>query len=165
MRVPAYHYAAAAFAGLFFFQADDGIRDDLVTGVQTCALPISLGIVIGAGLTTRLIGRVGPRVPMTTGALLAAIGLFWLSAVTPQANYAADVLGPLVVLAIGLGMAFVSTNVVVLTGVKSNESGLASALLNVGRQLGGSLGIAIMGTIAATVTRDQLATGPLTHAA
>jgi hypothetical protein len=55
--------------------------------------------------------------------------------------------------------------VVVLTGVKPNESGLASALLNVGRQLGGSLGIAIMGTIAATVTRDQLATGPLTHAA
>jgi hypothetical protein len=55
--------------------------------------------------------------------------------------------------------------VVVLTGVKRDESGLASALLNVGRQLGGSLGIAIMGTIAASVTRDQLSTGPLTHAA
>jgi hypothetical protein len=62
-------------------------------------------------------------------------------------------------------MAFVSTSVVVLSGVKPDESGLASALLNVGRQLGGSLGIAIMGTIAATVTRDQLATGSLTHAA
>src|SRR5712664_545439 len=128
-------------------------------------LPTALVIVVGAGLTSRIIGRVGPRVPMTTGALVAAIGMFWLSGVTPQASYAADVLGPLVVLAVGLGMAFVSTSVVVLTGVKPNESGLASALLNVGRQLGGSLGIAIMGTIAATVTRDQLATGPHTHAA
>jgi hypothetical protein len=71
----------------------------------------------------------------------------------------------LVVLAIGLGMAFVSTGVTAISGVQSNESGLASALLNVGRQLGGSLGIAIMGTIATTVTRNQLAAGPFTNAA
>jgi len=128
-------------------------------------LPTALGIGIGAGLTSRLIGRVGPRVPMTTGALLAAIGMFWLSAVTVHANYVPDVLGPLVVLAVGLGMAFVSTSVVAISGVQPSESGLASALLNVGRQLGGSLGIAIMGTIATTVTRNQLATGRLTHSA
>ena len=128
-------------------------------------LPTALGVVVGAGLTSRLIGRVGPRVPMTAGAPLAATGMFWLSAVTVHANYFADVLGPLVVLAIGLGMAFVSTSVIAISGVQPNESGLASALLNVGRQLGGSLGIAIMGTIATTVTRNQLATGPFTHAA
>src|SRR4029077_1990243 len=123
------------------------------------------GIVVGAGLTSRLIGRVGPRLPMTTGALLAAIGMFWLSAVTVHANYLTDVLGPLVVLAIGLGMAFVSTSVTAISGVQPNESGLASALLNVGRQLGGSLGIAIMGTIATKVTRSQLATAHVNHAA
>jgi EmrB/QacA subfamily drug resistance transporter/deazaflavin-dependent oxidoreductase (nitroreductase family) len=128
-------------------------------------LPTALGIVVGAGLTSRLIGRLGPRVPMTTGALLAATGMFWLSAVTVHANYVTEVLGPLVVLSIGLGMAFVSTSLIAISGVQPNESGLASALLNVGRQLGGSLGIAIMGTIATTVTRNQLATGPFTHAA
>jgi len=128
-------------------------------------LPTALGVVVGAGLTSRVIGRVGPRVPMTTGALLAAAGMFWLSAVTVQSNYFAGVLGPLVVLAVGLGMAFVSTSVVAISGVQPGESGLASALLNVGRQLGGSLGIAIMGTIATTVTRDQLASGPITQSA
>jgi len=128
-------------------------------------LPTALGIVIGAGLTSRLIGRLGPRIPMTTGALLAAIGMFWLSAVTVHANYVPDIVGPLVVLAIGLGMAFVSTSVTAISGVQPNESGLASALLNVGRQLGGSLGIAIMGTIATTVTRDQLATTRFSPAA
>src|SRR5438128_12523233 len=108
---------------------------------------------------------VGPRVPMTTGARLAATGMFWLSAVTVHANYLMDVLGPLAVLSIGLGMAFVSTSVTAISGVQPHESGLASALLNVGRQLGGSLGIAIMGTIATTVTRNQLATGAFSHAA
>jgi MFS family permease len=128
-------------------------------------LPTAMGVVVGAGLTSRLIGRVGPRVPMTTGALLTATGMFWLSAVTVHANYLPDVLGPLAVLSIGLGMAFVSTSVTAISGIQPNESGLASALLNVGRQLGGSLGIAVMGTIATTVTRNQLAAGPFTHAA
>ncbi len=128
-------------------------------------LPTALGVIVGAGITSRLIGRVGPRVPMTTGSLLAATGMFWLSAVTVHASYFTDVLGPLVVLAIGLGMAFVSTSATTISGVQASESGLASALLNVGRQLGGSLGIAIMGTVATTVTRNQIATGPFTHAA
>jgi EmrB/QacA subfamily drug resistance transporter/deazaflavin-dependent oxidoreductase (nitroreductase family) len=128
-------------------------------------LPTAVGIGLGAGLTSRLIGRLGPRVPMTTGALLAAIGMFWLSAVTVHANYVPDIVGPLVVLAVGLGMAFVSTSVIAISGVQPHESGLASALLNVGRQLGGSLGIAIMGTIATTVTRNQLATTRFSDAA
>ncbi len=60
---------------------------------------------------------------------------------------------------------WVSASVVAISGISPTESGLASALLNVGRQLGGSLGIAVMGTIAATVTRNQLAAGALTHSA
>jgi MFS family permease len=129
-------------------------------------LPVALGIVAGSQLAIRIIGRVGPRTPMTGGALMAAIGLFWLSTATSvHVNYLAAVLGPLAVLAIGLGMAFVSTSATVISGVNPSESGLASALLNAGRQLGGSLGIAIMGTVAATVSRAELTTGPFTHSA
>jgi EmrB/QacA subfamily drug resistance transporter/deazaflavin-dependent oxidoreductase (nitroreductase family) len=128
-------------------------------------LPTAVGVGVGAQITSRLISQVGPRLPMTTGSLLTATGMFWLSAVTVHANYINDVLGPLVVLSIGLGMTFVSASATAISQVEPSESGLASALLNVGRQLGGSLGIAIMGTIATTVTRDQLAAGPVTHAA
>jgi EmrB/QacA subfamily drug resistance transporter len=123
-------------------------------------LPTAAGIAIGAGITSRLVGRIGSRVPMTLGALLVAVGLFWLSGVTVHAGYASHVLGPLVVLAIGLGGVFVSTSVTAISGVTSDDSGLASALLNVGRQLGGSLGIAVLGTVAATVTSSHLANGP-----
>lgn len=98
---------------------------------------------------------------MTIGALLATVGLFWLSRITVHAGYVSEVLGPLLVLSIGLGQIFVSTSIVAVSGVTLNESGLASALLNVGRQLGGSLSIAIMGTVAATAAKDQLSDGPL----
>ena len=128
-------------------------------------LPTALGVVAGAGLTSRLIARTGPRVPMTVGALMAAIALFWLSGISDYASYPASVLGPLVVLAVGLGQVFVSTSFVAISGISPSESGLASAVLNVGRQLGGSIGIAVMGTIATSITKDQLAGARITHAA
>lgn len=128
-------------------------------------LPTALGIGVGAGITSRLVGRIGPRLPMTVGALLVAVALFWLSGITVHAGYASHVLGPLLVLAIGLGGVFVSTSVTAISRVTPGESGLASALLNVGRQLGGSLGIAVLGTVATTVTTNQLANVPLTRAA
>jgi len=127
-------------------------------------LPTAAGVAVSAAVTSRLIGRIGPRLPMTIGALLAALGLFWLSGITEHANYVSAVLGPLLALSIGLGPIFVSTSIVAISGVRPSETGLASALLNVGRQLGGSMGIAVMGAIAATVTNDQLTTGQLTHA-
>ena len=68
-------------------------------------------------------------------------------------------------LAVGLGQVFVSTSFVAISGVSPSESGLASAVLNVGRQLGGSIGIAVMGTIATSVSKDQLAGVRLTQEA
>jgi Na+/melibiose symporter-like transporter len=126
-------------------------------------LPTAVGVGVGAGLTSRLISRTGPRAPMLVGALMSAIGFFWLSAITPAASYPEAVFGPLVVLALGLGQIFVSTSIITISGVTPRESGLASALLNVGRQLGGSIGIAVMGTVATSVTTGLL-TRPLTQA-
>jgi hypothetical protein len=82
---------------------------------------------------------------MMVGSVLVAIGLFWLARITVHSTYLGDVLGPLVVPALGLGQIFVSTSSAAISDIRSSESGLASALLNVWRQLGGSLGIAAMG--------------------
>lgn len=126
-------------------------------------LPTAVGVVIGAGITSRIIGRTGPRLPMAAGALMAAIGVFWLSAITVDAAYPVAVLGPLAVLAIGLGQVFVSTSATAIAGARADESGVVSAVLNAGRQLGGSIGIALMGTLAAGVARDSLAGVRPTH--
>ncbi len=62
-------------------------------------------------------------------------------------------------LSVGIGLIFFPTTVVAVSRAARHESGLASAVLNVSQQLGGSIGLAVLGTIAASVTRGQLTTG------
>ena len=119
-------------------------------------LPITLGVVTGAQLASRLVGRIGGRLLMMTGALFAGIGLFWLSMITERTGYLSGVLGPVVVFGFGLGLIFVATTITAVAGVRPAESGLSSALLNVGQQIGSSLGLAVLGTIAARVATDEL---------
>jgi hypothetical protein len=65
----------------------------------------------------------------------------------------------MLLLALGLGFTFVPLTLMAVSGAGPSESGLASALLNVGQQIGGSIGIALLGTVAATTTKNQLANG------
>ncbi len=126
-------------------------------------LPLGAGVIVTAQVTSRVVGRVGPRLPITAGALIIAGGLAWLSRLTEQAAYAADILPALIVLSVGLGLVFFPTTVVAVSGAARHESGLASAVLNVSQQLGGSIGLAVLGTIAANVTRTGLTGVRPTH--
>ncbi len=118
-------------------------------------LPLGIGVVITAQITSRIVGRIGPRMPITLGALIVAGGLFWLSRISDQVSYVPNILGPLAILSVGLGLIFFSTTVVAVSGAARHESGLAAAVLNVSQQLGGSIGLAVLGTIAANVTKNQ----------
>jgi EmrB/QacA subfamily drug resistance transporter len=126
-------------------------------------LPLGIGVVITAQVTSRLIGRIGPRIPISLGGVVVAGGLFWLSRISVHATYLHDILGALILLSVGLGLIFFSTTVVAVSGAARTESGLASAVLNVSQQLGGSIGLAVLGTIAANVTKSQLAGVRPTH--
>lgn len=119
-------------------------------------LPTTVGIVIGAQLASRLMPRTGPRTLMMVGSLAGALGFFGLSRLTEHSSYLSGVLPSVMVLAFGLGLIFVTTTIVAVAGVNPGESGLSSALLNVGQQLGGSTGLAVLGTIAANVTKADL---------
>ena len=120
-------------------------------------LPLGAGVVVTAQVASRVVGRTGPRLPITAGALLVAAGLAWLSRIGIDASYARDILPALIALSVGLGLIFFPTTVVAVAGAGRRESGLASAVLNVSQQLGGSIGLAVLGTIAANVTRSDLA--------
>jgi EmrB/QacA subfamily drug resistance transporter/deazaflavin-dependent oxidoreductase (nitroreductase family) len=127
-------------------------------------LPLGAGVVVTAQVASRIVGRIGPRVPIALGALIVAGGLFWLSRIGGSVSYVPDILGPLAVLSVGLGLIFFPTTVVAISGAARHESGLASAVLNVSQQLGGSIGLAVLGTIAANVTKNQLTGVRPTHA-
>jgi MFS family permease len=118
-------------------------------------LPMSAGIMIAAMTTARLLTRVGIRRPLITGPVFALAGLLWLTRLTPGSGYL-DLILPLVLLALGMGQSFVPLTVTAISGVAPEEAGLASALLNTGQQVGGALGLAVLGTIAISAARRYI---------
>jgi predicted MFS family arabinose efflux permease len=127
-------------------------------------LPMTAGIVIAATISSRLVGRIGIRLPLLIGPAGAVVGLTLLTRLRVTSGYI-DLIGPLVIIALGMGLAFVPLTLTAVSGVKSHETGLASALLNTAQQVGGALGLAILATIAIDATKSQLAgvAGPHGH--
>jgi len=120
-------------------------------------LPFSGGIIIGAGLASRLLPRTGPRALMIAGLVLAGGGLAWFTGLTPASSYLAHVLPPEILVSLGMGMAFVPLSSTALIGVEPKDAGVASALVNTTQQVGGSLGTALLNTVAATAATTYLA--------
>ncbi len=128
-------------------------------------LPVTVGIVIGAGLAQQLIRRVGVRNVSIAGLLLATVGMLVLTQVPVHGSYLRDLLPGLMPLSIGMGLVFVPITLLATSGVTDNDSGLASGLFNTAQQVGGSLGLAILSTLAASRTSNLLQSHSATHIA
>jgi EmrB/QacA subfamily drug resistance transporter len=122
-------------------------------------LPLASAIIISAGVASKLVTRLGFKPTLITGLLFVAAGLSWFSQVRAGGSYAADVLGPSLLAAIGLGLSFVTVTIAAVTGTRPHEAGLASGLINTAQQVGGALGLAILATIANSRTKSLLAGG------
>ena len=111
-------------------------------------LPLAGALVAIAGVIPALIARRGTR-PVLLGSLLVlAAGLAWLSAAPADAVFLAQILGPTLLIGVGLGGGFIATTQLGVDGVEGGEAGLAGGLINTSQQFGGALGIALLGTIA-----------------
>jgi EmrB/QacA subfamily drug resistance transporter len=119
-------------------------------------LPMVFMIMGMAGVSSQLIGRIGARPLLITGSVLAAGGMFWLSRINEHSTYAGGLLGPILVTAAGLGMLFMPLTLVALSKVGDRDAGLASSLVNTGQQVGGSIGLALLGTVAWTVVANTI---------
>jgi EmrB/QacA subfamily drug resistance transporter len=128
-------------------------------------LPLALTIVIAAGLGGQLVTRFGFKPILATGMVFVALGLFWFSRISVGGSFLADILGPSLLAAIGLGLGFVTSTIAAVSGVNEREQGLASGLINTSQQIGGALGLAVLSTIATSRTNHLLAGGsPLRNA-
>jgi EmrB/QacA subfamily drug resistance transporter len=118
-------------------------------------LPLTAAVLMSTAVVTRLVPRTGVRPLLLAGAVGTAGGLYWLSRMTEHGTYAGGLLGPTLVTGAGLGLLFVPVSLVALARVAEADSGVASSLLNTGRQVGGSIGLAVLGTVAWTVVADS----------
>jgi len=143
--------AAAALFGLFLL-ASLYMQDVLGTGpLQTglAFLPLAIALAAGVHLAGHVMTHAGVRAPMAAGFATAASGLLLLSAVDAGGSYLTDVLPGMLLSGVGLGVVLVSVSVSVMTGAADDETGILSGLNTTGHEIGGSIGIAAMATIAA----------------
>jgi EmrB/QacA subfamily drug resistance transporter len=155
-----------AIFGMFFFltvfmQAVWGYSA-LKTGLAY--LPLTAAILVASGAAAQLVPRVGARPLLLAGSPAVAGGLYWLSQLSEHSSYAGAVLGPMLVTAAGLGLLFVPLTLVAMSRVADSESGVAASLRNTGQQVGGSIGLAVLGTVAWTVVANSIR-AQTTHAA
>ena len=111
-------------------------------------LPMAIAVTVGAQVSSRLINRVGIRPMLLTGTALATIGFVGLSRIEPSGSYWVHVFVPGCIVSLALGLLFTPLAAAATTGVVYTESGLASGVLNTSRQVGGSIGLAALATVA-----------------
>jgi EmrB/QacA subfamily drug resistance transporter len=120
-------------------------------------LPLSLAIILSAGVASQLVTKIGFKPVLAVGLALVAGGLVWFGGVSVDGGFTTDILGPSLLAAVGLGFAFVTTTIAAVSGIEDSEQGLASGLINTSQQVGGALGLAILATVANSRTDDVLA--------
>ena len=120
--------------------------------------PMGVAIVIGAQASSRLLKRTGLRPMILFGLIVTVAGLAWISRITPHTTFLWGVCGPGCLVALGFGLILPPQAASATNGVPIHQAGLASGLLNTSRQIGGSIGLAVLATIA-TSRIDALSKG------
>jgi MFS family permease len=115
-------------------------------------VPMTLAIVVASSLAGRLVARFGAGKVLSVGMALIGAGMLVFSTIRPDGSYPGDVLLPSLLTASGIGLSFVPVTIAATTGVGHGDAGLASGLVNTSRQFGGSLGLAILATVASAHT-------------
>ncbi|MGC4932762.1 MFS transporter [Gordonia sp. DT30] len=113
-------------------------------------VPMTVMTAIGAIASQRLVARFGPRLLLIVGSVVSAGGLAWLSRIPVHSDYAIYVLGPTLVAGAGMSLMFVPIVAAATIGIDHQHAGLASGLVNMSRQVGGAIGLALLVTVAAT---------------
>jgi hypothetical protein len=147
--------------GMFFFltQFLQGVLGFSPLEAGLAFLPLT-GLLFTASRTVpKLIGRLGSGRLMITGAISLVAGMSWLTQVTVDSSYVGSVVGPLILFGIGAGMIFIPLAGRALAGIRPEDAGAGSGLLNVFQQVGGALGLGILVTVFGTASRSSVERG------
>jgi hypothetical protein len=146
----------AAMFGMFYFVTFfvQGVKDYSALKTGFSFLPVAFTIGIVSQIVAKFMGRFGVKPSMIIGTVLITLSLLWFSTVDAHSGYLGKLLPGMLVLAIAMGNLFVPLTSAAVAGVANTDAGLASALLNVGQQIGGALGLSVMTTVFGTASRN-----------
>lgn len=123
-------------------------------------------VILGtATLTPKLVSALGVRLTVIGGAIISTIGMALLALASPNGSYLVNILGPSVIIGVGMALTFLPLSLAAGMGVPEERQGVASSLINVSRVTGGALGLSIIAAIAASYTNHLLNTGTVAAAA
>jgi EmrB/QacA subfamily drug resistance transporter len=129
-------------------------------------LPMIGALMVAAQLATNsLLPKFGPRPIVPVGMALGTVGMAWLTMLDLNSGYAANVLPPLLVIGFGLGLVMPTVMSVATAGIDARDAGVASAAVNTMQQVGGSIGTALLNTLAATAAATYVSDHPATSKA
>lgn len=137
--IPMWYFLSLSMQNVLHYSA-------LRTGVAY--IPHTTMIVVGSRLAPRLMKLIGHRTLIMSGAAVSAAGFLWQSRLAPDSGYPAGILGPALLMCLGLGLLMTPVTAAVTSGVAASDAGIASGLMNATRQVGGSLGLAVLATVA-----------------
>ncbi|HVX44227.1 MAG TPA: MFS transporter [Mycobacteriales bacterium] len=172
LRIPAHRTRGGAYLSvmlaivgmfaLFFFLNFylQGVKHFSPVRTGVAFLPMTGGVLVTSALASRLMSRVPPRFLIGPGLLIAAGGMLFLTRLRPETTYTSHVLPALIIVGLGLGLVMVTSVNAATSGVDPRDAGVASATVNTAQQVGGSLGTALLNTIAANATADYLLDHP-----
>lgn len=146
----------AAMFGMFYFITffAQGVLGYSALKTGFAFLPVAITIGISSQIVAKLLPRVGPKPLLVVGSGLLTLSLLWLSTVTAESGYLDKLLPGMLVLGVAMGCNFVPLTVTAVSKVRNTDAGLASALLNVGQQIGGAIGLSVMATVFATSAKN-----------
>jgi len=119
-------------------------------------VPFTAGVIVGAGLSQKLVPALGAREVPLIGVTLGALGLLLFLRLTPDSSYVADLLPGILLTSVGMGLVFVPITLIATSGIPRDDAGLASGLFNTSQQIGGAVGLAVLSTLATNRTSNEL---------
>ena len=147
---------AAVFAMFYFLtQYVQNIMGFSPIRAGLAFLPVSATIVVVAQIVSRLVHRIEPKLIIASGTVFGGLGLYSLSQLAVDSSYLTHVLPSIILIAMGMGSIFVPITLGAVAGVDRRDTGIASAMLNVGQQVGGTIGLASLVTVASHAARSD----------
>jgi EmrB/QacA subfamily drug resistance transporter len=155
----AFFLATLGMFGVFLFLTYyfQGVLGSSALKAGVAFLPFPLGVIASSTIASRTLPRFGPRWLATGGFSLAVLGMLWLTQLPAESSYLVHVVPAMLLISLGMGHVFVPLSSTALLGVPNHDAGAASALVNTMQQIGGSLGVAFLNTIATSATTSYAA--------